>query len=145
MLIGSNSEFSRLAQSLSSPDTLILCAPRRPLSDNYGLNRGLACDDTGVPLSILTRLDPELLPSNQVTHVDVPRVGEAVAVAWQKRVQTGPGPIWMRPKHGLAPVDFAQPVEEARWVDLEVDALEFETEMEAAAAAARSREQRVEL
>jgi hypothetical protein len=52
----------------------------------------------------------------------------------------------MRPNHGLAPFDFAQPVEEARWMDLEEDALEVETEKEkAAAAAARSREQRVEL
>jgi hypothetical protein len=49
----------------------------------------------------------------------------------------------MRPNHGLAPFDFAQPVEEARWMDLEEDALEVETEK--AAAAARSREQRVEL
>lgn len=70
-------------------------------------------------------------------------MAEAVAVAWQKRVQTAPGPIWMRPNHGLAPFDFAQPVEEARWMDLEEDALEVETEK--AAAAARSREQRVEL
>lgn len=93
----------------------------------------------------MTRLDPEL-PSNQVTKVDAPRVAEAVAVAWQKRVQTAPGPIWMRPNHGLAPFDFAQPVEEARWMDLEEDALDVETEKAAAAAAAaRSREQRVEL
>ena len=95
----------------------------------------------------MTRLDPEL-PSNQVTKVDAPRVAEAVAVAWQKRVQTAPGPIWMRPNHGLAPFDFAQPVEEARWMDLEEDALDVDVEKEkekAAAAAARSREQRVEL
>jgi hypothetical protein len=50
----------------------------------------------------------------------------------------------MRPNHGLAPFDFAQPVEEARWMDLEEDALDVETEKEKAAAA-RSREQRVEL
>ena len=71
-------------------------------------------------------------------------MAEAVAVAWQKRVQTAPGPIWMRPNHGLAPFDFAQPVEEARWMDLEEDALDVETE-KLSAAAARSREQRVEL
>ncbi len=145
VLIGSNSEFSRLAQSLSAPDTLVLCAPRRPLSDNYGLNRGLACDDTGVPNSILTRVDDEL-PSSMVTHVDAPRVAEAVAEAWQRRGANA-APIWTRPRHGLVPFDFAQPIEEARWLDSDDEALAFASKEAASdnAGAASKAEQRMEL
>ena len=115
VLIGSNSEFSRLAQSLTAPDTLVLCAPRRPLSDNFGLNHGLPCDETGVPNSIRTRLDA--LASDQVTSVETPRVPRLLADAWRRRAggDLGAGPIWGRPRHGLVPFDFTQPVEEARW------------------------------
>lgn len=128
VLVGSNSEFSRLAQSISAPDTIVLCAPRRPDSDNFGLNRGLRCDETGVPNSIVTRLDS--LPSDRVAHVDTTRVAERVAEAWRRRSAAAAAGgldrrIWARPQHGHVPFDFALPIEEARWHDSEEAAQAF--------------------
>lgn len=69
VLIGSNSEFSALAQSLSSPETITLCPPRRPGRDNIGL----PCDQTGVPRSVLTH--PSKWGNRAVASVDLTEVG----------------------------------------------------------------------
>ena len=67
-----------------------------------------------MPNSILTRHD--LLPSNEVMHVDHARVAPLIAAAWASRREQM-APIWSRPEHGRIPFDWKLPVEMARWVD----------------------------
>ena len=114
--LGSNSEFSRLAQSASARDTIVLCAPARAEDPRLAQDRRPPCDATGVAGSVLTRRD-EPLPSAAVMRVDEERMAAAVAAAWRRRADVAggvaAGPIWERPRHGLVPFDFDSPVEPA--------------------------------
>lgn len=94
VLITSNSEFSALAQSLSSPHTIVLCAPRRPGE----WNRGLPCDAVGVPASILThptRWGLRAVPSDELRQVNATHVRDHMSRAWRDRVGArGTAPLW---------------------------------------------------
>eukprot|EP00591_Stephanopyxis_turris_P002157 CAMPEP_0195530090 /NCGR_PEP_ID=MMETSP0794_2-20130614/32848_1 /TAXON_ID=515487 /ORGANISM="Stephanopyxis turris, Strain CCMP 815" /LENGTH=433 /DNA_ID=CAMNT_0040661511 /DNA_START=49 /DNA_END=1350 /DNA_ORIENTATION=+ len=115
VMVASNSEFSTMAQSLSHPDSIILCPPRRPGKWNYGL----PCDQVGTPNSILTypRLWGEnAVPSNELLGVQEDHVEEKLREAWKNRGVDGP--LWDQPGYGIVPFDYEKEVE-ASWPSIE--------------------------
>ena len=116
VLITSNSEFSALAQSLYAPEALVLCPPRRPGPDN----RGLPCDQTCVPNSILTqpsKWGARAVASSALSGVDRAHVHAQLARLWPLR---GASPLWSREDHGIRPFDYEAPVE-AGWAAVRDD------------------------
>lgn len=115
VLIGSQSEFSTLAQGLSAPDTITLCPPVRKDYHNGPL---IPCDQTGVRFSILThpqKWGPTAVSSSELVDVDQAHVGEQLQQFWMQRNRSeGDGPIWSRANHGIVHFDFDIEVE-ASW------------------------------
>lgn len=123
-LITSVSEFSFMAQALTSPDTIVLCAPRRPHIHPYK-DEHPPCDQTGKGNSVLTipgSWGEKAVKLNLLKELDQEHVSTSVRHLWQRRMDAGPDgatPVLARERQGIAGFDEFAPVE-AYWPALDV-------------------------